>query len=223
MPAYDAARFIEQALTSIRAQTRPADEILVIDDGSTDTTVALARGVPGVTVLQQAHAGVAAARNRGLEAATGDVIAWLDADDLWAPETLALQLESLVSGDAAIVMGRVREFEDGGHSDLGRLAREAGPARAAELPGIVAARREVFTRIGPLSTDFRAGAFMDWLLRARQAGETVHCHAHTLLYRRRHDANLGRREPDTRRDYLRLVKAQLDRRRQGAGGTGSDD
>jgi glycosyltransferase involved in cell wall biosynthesis len=95
IPAYNASPFIAEALDSVAAQTAPALEVVVVDDGSTDDTVAVLRawaarnGVP-VTVHAQANAGVSVARNIGMNLAEGDWIALLDADDVWLPEHLAV-------------------------------------------------------------------------------------------------------------------------------------
>lgn len=95
IPAYNAEAFVGPALESVLAQTLPPLEILVIDDGSTDDTGARAAAIPGVRCIRQANAGVSAARNRGIEAARGRFVAFLDADDVWEPEKLATQLDGL--------------------------------------------------------------------------------------------------------------------------------
>ena len=96
IPAYNAAAWIRRAVNSVLSQTRPADEIIVVDDGSTDGTGDIVRMYDGrVRLLQQANAGAAAARNTGILAATGDWIAFLDADDEWLPQKLQRQTEYL--------------------------------------------------------------------------------------------------------------------------------
>ena len=96
IPAYNAEQHIGRAIDSVLAQTRPADEIIVIDDGSTDATAEVIRSFGDrVTLIQQKNAGVSVARNTGIEAATGDWIAFLDADDEWLPEKLKRQAEHL--------------------------------------------------------------------------------------------------------------------------------
>ena len=99
IPAYNAARTLPQTLASVLAQTHAALEVLVVDDGSTDATAdavaEVSRIDPRVRRLPQTRAGVAAARNRGIEAARGAFLAVLDADDLWHREKLARQLARL--------------------------------------------------------------------------------------------------------------------------------
>lgn len=96
IPTYNRLAYLREALASVLAQTRPADEILVVDDGSTDGTEEALRAMPApVRYFRQQNAGPAAARNHGLSEARGDWIAFLDSDDLWVPEKLAAQLEFL--------------------------------------------------------------------------------------------------------------------------------
>lgn len=96
IPAHNAGEHLGRALQSVLAQTRPADEILVVDDGSTDKTAEVTRSFgSAVTYLRQDQRGAGAARNQGIEAATGNWIAFLDADDEWRPEKLQLQLDLL--------------------------------------------------------------------------------------------------------------------------------
>ena len=92
IPAYNAEKHIARAIESVLVQTRPADEVIVIDDGSSDGTAEVIRSFGDkVILIQQENAGASVARNAGIKAATGDWIAFLDADDEWLPEKLKLQ------------------------------------------------------------------------------------------------------------------------------------
>lgn len=94
IPTYNHARFVAQAIESVLAQTLPPQEIFVVDDGSTDDTHRVLKPFANrVCVVRQANRGVSAARNAGIELATGDLIAFLDADDIWFPTKLERQME----------------------------------------------------------------------------------------------------------------------------------
>jgi len=99
VPAYNAAATLDETLHSVRAQTHRALEIIVVDDGSSDDTSAIAERHraedPRVIVMRQGNAGVAAARNAGWRAAHAKLIAFIDADDLWAPTKIERQLQAL--------------------------------------------------------------------------------------------------------------------------------
>lgn len=107
MPAYNAERFIEEAITSVISQTVSDWELIVIDDGSTDRSYEIAmawqQNDRRITVLRNdANSGVAKTRNRGIEMARGQFIAFLDSDDIWLPGKLERQLARLAEADAHI-------------------------------------------------------------------------------------------------------------------------
>lgn len=108
IPAYNAERFIGGTLNSALAQTYRRLEILVVDDGSTDGTAGIVRAMAAldnrVRLLSQGNAGVAAARNRGLREARGEFFAPLDADDLWHPRKIELQLETFRTADPDVAL-----------------------------------------------------------------------------------------------------------------------
>ena len=97
IPTFNCAVFLSEAIDSVLAQTRQVNEVLVIDDGSTDNTQALVAtySQPFIKYFKQKNAGVSAARNFGLQLAQGDFIAFLDADDRWHPEMIERQYKTL--------------------------------------------------------------------------------------------------------------------------------
>src|SRR3982074_2664398 len=99
LPAYNGARFIVAAIESVLAQTRPVDEFVVIDDGSTDDPAKIVdRFRPrGVRLIRQENLGVIGARNRGISETTGELIAFIDQDDAWLPGKTELQIKYLTS------------------------------------------------------------------------------------------------------------------------------
>lgn len=115
IPAYNAARFVTAAVQSVYAQTYPHIECIVVDDGSTDDTARIASEAEHrVRVFRKPNGGVASARNAGLANARGQYVAFLDADDLWHPNKLELQVQTLIENpEAACCCSRWEIFEDG--------------------------------------------------------------------------------------------------------------
>ncbi|MBL8838407.1 MAG: glycosyltransferase family 2 protein [Alphaproteobacteria bacterium] len=214
MPVFNGAPYIAAALDSIRAQNHPALEVIVVDDGSTDGSgaIAAARG-ENIRIERQDNAGAAAARNRGLALARGAVIAFLDADDLWPADKLALQLPVL-DGDPrlGLVTGRIRAF---GGTIAGRAGRE--DAYGDGLPGVnlgcALMRRWAFDAVGGFDAALRISDDADWFVRARDRGvPTAALDAVTLLYRI-HGANMTRNVDAVGREAVLVAKRALDRRR----------
>jgi glycosyltransferase involved in cell wall biosynthesis len=113
IPCYNSASFLQQALQSVRDQTRAVDEVIVIDDASTDNSAELAREAKVTLISLDTNVGPGAARNRGIAAASGDLIAFLDADDYWIPthiEEVVGLLERYPDGEVAF--SRIRRFGD---------------------------------------------------------------------------------------------------------------
>ena len=119
MPVYNAEATLARSVESVLAQTHGALELLLVDDGSTDASRAMvadaaARDRRVVPIYQPRNAGVAAARNAGIEAASGDYIAFLDSDDWWSPGKLAMQLRRMALAGARVAyMSYQRVSEDG--------------------------------------------------------------------------------------------------------------
>src|SRR6266498_887244 len=106
LPCYNAAPYLAEALDSVLVQDVPVREIIVVDDGSSDDSAAVAeRFGPPVRCDRQPHQGISATRNRALSLARGEVIAFLDADDLWPPGSLASRLETLVADGSVDCVG----------------------------------------------------------------------------------------------------------------------
>lgn len=108
IPAYNAAATLDETLMSVRRQSYPELEIFVVDDGSTDGTAAIARRHAAVdarvTLIRKANGGVSAARNEALDRATGALFATIDADDLWHPDKIAYQIESMRDRSGCVVL-----------------------------------------------------------------------------------------------------------------------
>jgi glycosyltransferase involved in cell wall biosynthesis len=218
IPAYNAARTLGETLASATRQTVPAAEIIVVDDGSTDGTAAIAAACAGVRLIRQDNAGPGAAANAGALAAAGDVLAFLDADDLWTENAIASHL-ALLDSDPAIdgTAGDMEEFVCPSEppETRGRFA----PRRrmACWLGGGMAVRAAAFRAVGPFDAGLRAGHWIDWMDRAKRAGLRFVPHE-TLVLRRRLHRNSMSMEEETRsgRGLLQMAHKALLRRRQEA-------
>lgn len=140
MPAYNAAATLARAIDSVRAQTWPAHEILVVDDGSTDATADIAKRYGGnVKLIRQANRGVSVARNAGAAAAQGDWLAFLDADDWYAPDRLRHHAEWIAEDGSLDFLTGDYEYRDAAGALLGTsmAQHDSGRALLAKAAGQV--------------------------------------------------------------------------------------
>ena len=215
IPVYNVERYLAEAIESVFAQTRATLEIVVVDDGSTDGSRAVAEGYARrVRVVSQAHKGIGAARNRGLEEVRGEYVAFLDADDVWEPRKIELQLAAIESDPLLdIVFGHLENFVSPEVVETGADAlRHEGPMPASVASAALVSR-SAFERVGVFPTDRAVGEFLDWHLRAREAGLRELMLPDVVARRRVHRDNSTFRLRDRRGEYASILKASLDRRR----------
>jgi glycosyltransferase involved in cell wall biosynthesis len=206
--------YLTKALDSIFAQSYRAFEVIVIDDGSSDRSCAMiAAETRPLRFIRQENTGAIIARNRGIAAAAGDFIAFLDHDDIWAPQKLERQIALAGAADYFACIGLVQEFHE---DDSGRFMPRGAPV-VGNLPSTFMLSRRAINLVGPLNPALRYADTPEWILRARSAGlqETI---LHEIVtYRRRHARNDSQlRNFAMRREYLGILKANLDRNRQAA-------
>jgi glycosyltransferase involved in cell wall biosynthesis len=218
IPCYNAEAYLQSALESIFAQRRVPAEVILVDDGSTDGSAAIAtRFGSSIRYHFQPHAGEGSARNHGLRLATGDYIAFLDADDLWPDTAFAALLRALEANCAFdLVYGFVEQFISPELDEAARagLHCPAG-AEAARLCGSTLFRRRAFDQVGGFDVSFKLGTAVDWIARFEERGLVAGQVGEVVLRRRLHKTNVGIVEKGNRSDYLRILRASLDRRRQG--------
>ena len=216
IPVHNGSAYLAEAVASVRAQTTPAYELIVVDDGSTDGSDALARSL-GAFCIRQEQAGGGPARNAGVRGATGDAIAFLDSDDLWAPTKLELQVGVLEANRQLDgVLCHALQFVS---SDLTEEERAQVQCPEHSQPGAgtsaLLVRKASFDRTGGFSSRFPVGEFIDWYARATELGLGFAMLPDVLLRRRIHRTNTGRERRETP-GYTRIVKEALDRRRRGS-------
>ena len=215
IPVFNGERYLAEAIESVLAQKPGPLELIVVDDGSTDGSAAVARRYADVRYVHRANGGIGAARNQGLAHARGGFIAFLDADDLWTPGKLSLQLQAFADDPGLdIVSGHVEQFYSPELAEsLARRVRRPDALLPGHAFGAMLVRREAFARVGPVSTLREKAECVDWCLRASDLGLRVRMLPETVLRRRLHEANHGLGRADGFGDYAHALKASLDRRR----------
>jgi glycosyltransferase involved in cell wall biosynthesis len=215
VPCHNDGAYLAEALESVLKQTRPADEIIVVDDGSSDETSEVAhRFAEQVRYVLQSHQGIGSARNTGLRQARGLYIAFLDADDVWPPSSLDLrmgQYESRPNLDAAL--GMTEEFLSPDFRAEGLAERIARGPVAVRLAGAMLIRRRAFERIGEFDEALSVGEWIDWIDRFNHAGLEIAASPELALRRRIHAGNSSGRIPASWGGYLTVLRAALKRRR----------
>lgn len=223
VPAYNAAATLQQTIASILAQTVPAREIIVVDDGSTDDTASIAGSITGpVTVVRQSNQGPGAATTAGFSRVTTPWVATLDADDLWLPHKIERQLSFYATNSSlAGIFSLARLFNDGEKPD----PMDGGAIRRLWTRTTMLFRTQAAREIGDF-TDFpgQLGEVIDWLARSRDLGHQHFMMEEILAMRRIRPGSLSSRlDAERSRGYLAAVHKAIERKRQMAkmGKTGS--
>jgi glycosyltransferase involved in cell wall biosynthesis len=217
VPVRDGELYIEECLDSILGQTRVPDQVIVVDDGSRDGTAAkVERYEAPVLLLHREHGGVGAAINTGLDVVDGELIAFLDADDLWTQRKLELQCDVMATDpELDLVFGHAEQFVSPELSDAERARVRVNPgSQPAKLKGTMLVRRDAFDLVGRFPTRWTLADFVDWYARAQEQHLRETMLDEVVLRRRIHRSNLGRDHPEARREYATAIGALLRRRRE---------
>jgi len=218
IPAYQAARFIGEALESVSNQTIRVERIVVVDDGSTDDTAGAVidwsrqSGVP-VALIGKPNGGAGSARNVGRERTDSELLMFLDADDRLVKDALEHLCHALESQPSALIAYGAMEtlVEEGGAGTIAhqRAVIATGPVM---LLSSTLMRRRAFDEIGP----FEDGnvSSMDWFAQIIERGAAASVSIDRVVAERRiHSANTSTNTKNLMSEYARMVKASLDRRR----------
>jgi glycosyltransferase involved in cell wall biosynthesis len=220
IPVYNYDRYLAEAVESVLSQTYQHLEVIVVDDGSTDRSreVAMNFADRGVQYCHQVHAGIGPARNKGVELAQGELLAFLDADDRWPQEKIERQLRAFESDPALeMVFGQALQLQNGPEWESGIKDNKVVVVGMVPgmVPGTMLIKRAAFHRVGKFQGDWKVGEFIDWYARAVELQIRSLVLPELLLWRRIHDSNQGIRERQSVSDYARVLKAKLDRKRAG--------
>ena len=218
IPVYNYDRYLAEAVESVLSQTYQNLEVIVVDDGSTDQSGEVARSFAsrGVRYCPQIHAGIGPARNKGVELARGEFLAFLDADDRWPLEKIERQLRAFENDpELEMVFGQALQLQNGAAWEAGVNDKNLNVDGMVPglVPGTMLIKRDAFERVGKFQGGWKVGEFIDWYARAVELNVRSLVMPELLLWRRIHDSNQGIRERQSVTDYARVLKAKLDRRR----------
>jgi glycosyltransferase involved in cell wall biosynthesis len=214
IPVYNGGRFLGQAVASVLRQRYQPIEIIVVDDGSIDDLIAAVEALPvDVRFVRQLNRGPAAARNRGLEEASGELVAFLDVDDLWPVDTIEMLASRLVElPDIEVARGRGRLVQT---DEDGVVAAELGTIEESfpDYIGAALFRRSAFEKIGMFDPSMRFGEDSDWFVRAQQYHLPMARIEQTTLLVRRHGGNMTEGKSLIELNVLAVLKKAIDRKR----------
>jgi glycosyltransferase involved in cell wall biosynthesis len=220
IPVRNGERYLAAAIESALAEgPEGSSEVIVVDDGSTDASpeIASSFGAP-VRSMTSAGRGQGMARNAGVAAARGELLGFLDADDIWTPGRFERQRAVLERGDVELIFGHSRRFvsPELEPEQAVRFDASGGPVPATQVTTLLIRRRD-FERVGPFSDDPN-GEMMDWLFRARELGLRERILEDVVLERRLHPwSHTVATQERVGRSYAQILKRALDRRRASTG------
>lgn len=216
IPLHQGERFIADALASVRDQIEPPGEVIVVDDGSTDAGPSIVEKFGGATLLRQENLGPAAARNRGVEGSKGELVAFLDQDDLLRPRAIRRHREALEANPHAMLSVCRQRFAV--------LAGEGVPAwqrpdligreEIAWTPSCLCVRRPAFVQVGRFDETLRATSDLLWCREFRKRGLAFVEIEETLVDRRVHARCQSGEAATLRRELLEVVRRAAARPRQ---------
>lgn len=214
---YNGERYLGEALDSLFAQDYDPFESIVVDDGSTDRTAEIAQSY-AVRYVHQANQGAAAARNAGLAIARGELVAFLDSDDLLPVDKLSIQAGLLAErGDLGCVLGRQEIMLEGVEAPSW-LTRDSIYGDLDGIPLVSAmVRKSVLDELGGFDPSFGFAEDRDLFVRMREHGVAIEVLPEILVRRRFHGGNTNFTRRPEKHPLLRSLKGKLDRERAAAG------
>lgn len=221
LPVRNGARFLAQALESVRAQNYPTLEVIIVDGHSTDHSARIAREFAEARWVTQPGRGVSDAYNFGVAQARADWIAFLEHDDLWTPEKLRRQIGRMRQApDLEFTLTRAELFlEPGCPLPPGYNPRWLEGSHTGALLSSFVARKSVFARVGGFDPTLACAGDVDWFARAKDLRVPMAILDACLLRKRIHDANLTRHAAVNNTELLRVLRRSLQRQRTAAPST----
>ncbi len=216
IPVYNGERYLGGAIENVLAQDYRPIEIIVIDDGSTDNTEPVARSYGrDIVYAHQENRGPAAARNKGLQIASGDIVGFLDVDDLWSENKLPVQFARLADDPSVEIVLGLTQLMKLQVDEEGRPKFEKWhDPFCAFLLGAALFRKSVFEKLGFFDETLYHSEDTDWFLRIREMQVCTTLIDEVSLFYRWHESNMTLDSAGCNRYLIKALKKSLDRRRR---------
>lgn len=218
LPVFNTEKYVAEAIESVLNQSYTNIELICINDGSTDRSIEILKSYGSKIILidSKENCGIGETRNKGIRIAKGDYIAFMDADDIWNEKKLETQLKAFEQNPTLAI-----SFSHMGCFISPELPEEIKKLRycpPGTQPGYISATAMIkassFHKVGLFKPEWRVGEFVDWYARAKEIGLQAAIVPDVFLRRRIHDTNTGVRARDARVDYIKILRASLQRKKK---------
>jgi len=215
LPIYNGSKYLSKCIKSILDQSYQHYEFIVIDDGSTDDSAAIVANYPAISYWKTTNQGVAAARNLGIEKASGDWICFIDQDDIWTNDSLKLRLDlSQKMPHGKVIIGKQKWFLDG----LNEVPSWVKPEQMQNdldgyLLGCALLKKDLFEQYGLFDTSFRFSSDFDWFFRLKDDAVKFNQIDEVVLEKRIHALNESRHAEKSLKELSRAIYHSIKRKR----------
>ena len=216
IPVYNREKFLAAAIDSVFSQTYRPIQVIIVDDGSTDRSGAIARSYKDVEYIYQENQGVSVARNKGVDAAQGEFIAFLDSDDLWLPHKLETQIKYMLQHpEVDITSTKIENFIEAG-AEMPSWFNLEDYVKVIDqriiLPTMVM-RKVVFLQVGYFLPDWRSGEDTEWIWRSRDFNVSTYQMSEIFTLRRLHGENLSlKTRAEQKTNLFRIMRGSIKRK-----------
>lgn len=216
LPVFNGVHFLKECIESILNQSFSPDEIIVINDGSTDASQEIIDSYPEIINIKTDNQGVAAARNTGIKLAKGNWITFIDQDDIWTKDSLKSRMNFLQKNpETLIVTGKQKWFLDG----IDEIPSWVKPEQMKDnlegyLLGCTLVRKDLFNKYDLFDTSFRYSSDFDWFFRLKDNYVLFHQIDDLVLKKRIHATNESRNSEALLKELSRAIYNSIKRKGQ---------
>ena len=218
MPVKNGERYLAVAIDSVKKQTYSNYELIIVDDQSTDKTASIIQSYTNTNIhyILGKGQGSGAAYNTGINAANGELIAFLDYDDFWTENKLTIQVNYLNQHpEIEYVIAKMKSFLEPGCSIPSGFREQLLEQDAiAPIPGTLVARKKLFETIGKFNSNLNTAEDVDWFARCQDAKIKMSIIDEVLLYKRVHSSNLSLNTTNNNQNLLKALRSSIQRKRQ---------